>query len=34
VNNAFWGTVLTIDEVFGIDRDLIRVGWRTFRFWE
>ena len=34
VNNAFWGAVLGIDELFGIDRDLLRVGWRTFRFWD
>jgi Zn-dependent protease len=34
VNNAFWGAVLAVDELFGIDRDLIRVGWRTFRFWD
>jgi Zn-dependent protease len=33
VNHAFWSAVFRIDELFGIDRDLIRVGWRTFRFW-
>jgi Zn-dependent protease len=34
VNAAFWGSVFALDEMFGVDRDLIRVAWRTFRFWD
>jgi Zn-dependent protease len=34
VNHAFWGAVYRVDELFGIDRELIRVGWKTFRFWD
>jgi Zn-dependent protease len=34
VRDAFWGAVYALDEVFGVDRDLVRVAWRTFRFWD
>jgi Zn-dependent protease len=34
VNQAFWSVVYHIDDFFGIDRDLVRAGWRTFpRLW-
>lgn len=34
VRDAFWTTVFRIDSFFGVDPSLIRVGWRTFRFWD
>jgi Zn-dependent protease len=34
VNAAFWGAVFALDELFGVDRDLVRVAWQTFRFWD
>jgi len=32
--DAFWGAVFGVDEMLGVDRDLVRVAWRTFRFWD
>lgn len=34
INHVFWSTVFRIDSLFGVDPSLIRVGWRTFRFWD
>jgi Zn-dependent protease len=33
VNHAFWGVVSSVTELLGVDRDLIRVGFRTYQFW-
>jgi len=33
VNHAFWGVVLSVTELLGVDRDLILVGFRTYQFW-
>ena len=34
VNMAFWETVYAINSLFGIPRELVRVGWNTYRFWD
>jgi Zn-dependent protease len=33
VNHAFWDVVLSVTELLGVDRDLIRIGFRTYQFW-
>jgi Zn-dependent protease len=34
VNHAFWDTVYGINSLFGVPRELVRVGWNTYRFWD
>ena len=34
INNAFWDTVFSINSLFGVPRELVRVGWNTYRFWD
>jgi len=34
IRNAFWETVYTIDSLFGVPRELVRIGWNTYRFWD
>jgi Zn-dependent protease len=34
VSMAFWETVYTINSLFGVPRELVRVGWNTYRFWD
>jgi Zn-dependent protease len=34
INNAFWETVFSINALFGVPRELVRVGWNTYRFWD
>jgi Zn-dependent protease len=33
VNRLFWRTVSTLGEFLGADYELIRAGWKMFRFW-
>jgi Zn-dependent protease len=32
--DAFWETVHSISSLFGVPRELVRVGWNTYRFWD
>jgi hypothetical protein len=34
INEAFWETVYSISALFGVPRELVRVGWNTYRFWD
>jgi Zn-dependent protease len=34
INHAFWETVYSINALFDVPRDLVRVGWKTYRFWD
>lgn len=34
VNQAFWETVYAINSLLGVPRELVRVGWNTYRFWD
>jgi Zn-dependent protease len=34
INNAFWETVYSINALFDVPRNLVRVGWKTYRFWD
>jgi Zn-dependent protease len=34
INEAFWETVYAINSLFGVPRELVRVGFNTYRFWD
>ena len=34
INNAFWEAVYSVNSLFGVPRELVRVGWNTYRFWD
>jgi Zn-dependent protease len=34
INHAFWDTVYGINSLFGVPRELVRIGWNTYRFWD
>lgn len=33
INHAFWDTIFAINGLFDVPPDLVRVGWKTYRFW-